>query len=309
MVKFMLKAAALLALFSGASALKKNRMANGLNVVSGEADELARFKNKLDKKLEQIERSNVPTPRDLHDAADKISGKYASLKLMIQQQMVKDVIKAIHPLTLDGLPWNSSMGTPPLRGSYDSVTLSSDLEQLGLKKSTPDGKEILPHSHYCKYRTPSEVNGDKYSCCIGENTECYTTAGCFCDESCYTKYGDCCTDHFLTCYEHLKLCLIRVDTTGSNDVQEIANNGKIHKGQQDQYMQNQIADEEDLIMGRSAQLPGDEGPGPKATHVEPNACCLQSPFNTNEQNDKGQTKSCCKGVLTFDTCVDEDQEF
>lgn len=207
---------------------------------------------------------------------------------------------------MDGRPWNQTMKSPPLRGSYDSITLTSDLEQLGLKKSA-DGKEILPKSHYCKYRTPSEIDGDKYSCCVGENTECYTAAGCFCDESCYTKYGDCCTDHFLTCYEHLKLCLIRVDTA-NNDAETSASNHKVSQGQRDNYVkaQDQGAD---LIQGRSATFGGPDGPsGPKPQHIEPNACCLQAPFNTNEQNDVGDFKNCCRGVLTFDVCTDENEE-
>jgi hypothetical protein len=219
--------------------------------------------------------------------------------------MVKDVLGAIHPLTIDGRPWNSSLGVPPLRGSYASIALNSDLEQLGLKKAGDTGAEILPHSHYCKYRTPTEVDGDRYSCCIGENTECYTTAGCFCDESCYTKYGDCCTDHFLTCYEHLKLCLIKVDTTGAS-TDDAATAGKVSPNRKSDYMESQMSEDDGgMIQGRSALLDGDT---PSPAHVEPNACCLQVPFHTNEQNENGQTRTCCKGVLTYSVCHDEEQE-
>jgi len=285
--------------------LRLNRMQNGLDVISGGESEIENLRRNLDREVSNIEKHSKNNI-NLANAGDKISQKYSSLKLMIQQQMVKDVIRAIHPLTMDGRPWNMTMNSPPLRGSYDSITLTSDLEQLGLKKSA-DGKEILPKSHYCKYRTPSEVDGDKYSCCVGENTECYTSAGCFCDESCYTKYGDCCTDHFLTCYEHLKLCLIRVDTANS-DAETAAGQGKVSQGQRDKYVKAQ--EDGGLIAGRSAVFPGGpDGPqGPKPQHIEPNACCLQAPYNTNEQNEVGDFKNCCRGVLTYDVCTDENEE-
>jgi hypothetical protein len=60
-----------------------------------------------------------------------------------------------------------------------------------------------------------------------------------------------------------------------------------------------------MIQGRSALLDGDT---PSPAHVEPNACCLQVPFHTNEQNENGQTRTCCKGVLTYSVCHDEEQE-
>lgn len=285
--------------------LRMHRQQNGLDVISGEESEIENLRRNLDREVNTIQKSKN-TNVNLNNAGDKISQKYSSLKLMIQQQMVKDVIRAIHPLTMDGRPWNVTMHSPPLRGSYDSITLTSDLEQLGLKKSS-DGKEILPKSHYCKYRTPSEVDGDKYSCCVGENTECYTSAGCFCDESCYTKYGDCCTDHFLTCYEHLKLCLIRVDTA-NNDAETAASQNKVSQGQREKYVKAQDSGA-DLIQGRSATFGGPDGPqGPKPQHIEPNACCLQAPFNTNEQNEVGDFKNCCRGLLTYDVCTDENEE-
>lgn len=285
-----------------------NRMHNGLDVISGGVEEIEELRHNLDSEVNKIQNSNRNRQSlNLANAGDKISQKYSSLKLMIQQQMVKDVIRAIHPLTMDGRPWNMTMKSPPLRGSYDSVTLTSDLEQLGLKKSS-DGKEILPKSHYCKYRTPSEIDGDKYSCCVGENTECYTAAGCFCDESCYTKYGDCCTDHFLTCYEHLKLCLIRVDTA-NNDAETSASQNKVSQGQREKYAKVQDDPLGGLdIAARSGLLDPNAPQGPKPQHVEPNACCLQAPYNTNEQNDFGNFKNCCRGVLTFDICKDESEE-
>jgi len=307
MVKFVLLSACIALLSTSTQAkLKKNRLASGLSVVSGENEEIERFRNKLDKKLSDIERKHPEPLESLDGAANKISEKYSSLKLMIQKQMVKDVLGGIHPLTIDGRPWNSSLGVPPLRGSYASIALNSDLEQLGLKKAGDNGgAEILPHSHYCKYRTPTEVDGDRYSCCIGENTECYTTAGCFCDESCYTKYGDCCTDHFLTCYEHLKLCLIKVDTTGASS-EDAAASGKVGSKRKSDYMNSQLMEEDaGMIQGRSALLDGDS---PSPAHVEPNACCLQVPFHTNEQNEQGQTRTCCKGVLTYSVCHEEEQE-
>jgi hypothetical protein len=60
-------------------------------------------------------------------------------------------------------------------------------------------------------------------------------------------------------------------------------------------------------MARAAVLGDSDTPSP--AHVEPNACCLQVPFHTNEQNDNGQTRTCCKGVLTYNVCDDgEEQE-
>ena len=121
-----------------ASAKKKNglrmhRQQNGLDVISGEESEIENLRRNLDREVKTIQKSKN-TNVNLNNAGDKISQKYSSLKLMIQQQMVKDVIRAIHPLTMDGRPWNVTMHSPPLRGSYDSITLTSDLEQLGLKK-------------------------------------------------------------------------------------------------------------------------------------------------------------------------------
>ena len=111
-----------------------NRLHNGLDVISGEESEIESLRNNLDREVSKIQNSKSNNNINLGNAGDKISAKYSSLKLMIQQQMVKDVIRAIHPLTMDGRPWNQTMNSPPLRGSYDSITLTSDLEQLGLKK-------------------------------------------------------------------------------------------------------------------------------------------------------------------------------
>lgn len=275
------------------AALQSLKSQNGYSVVSGEEGEIQQLKATVDRKLKNINRRKQKQPTD----TEAILNKYSSIKLMIQRQMVKDVIQEIQPLTLDGKPWNASMGMPPLRGSYDSLTLTHDLESLGLKKDAKvDGQHILPQSHYCKHRTPSEKNGDTMSCCVGENTECYTTAGCFCDESCYTKYGDCCTDHFLTCYEHLKLCLIKVDTSGESE----AKGRKVSKNSQDNYMASQNTD----ILARAAILDN----GMKPQHVEPDACCLQVPYNSQDTDGNGNAKNCCRGVLTHDTCSDYDDE-
>ena len=62
----------------------------------------------------------------------------------------------------------------------------------------------LPKEHYCQFRAEEQ-------CCDREDQNCYTVAGCFCDEACFTTYGDCCQDHFVSCYDKLGLCLEDVD--------------------------------------------------------------------------------------------------
>lgn len=276
--------------------LKKNVLRNGMQVVSGEDREIEEFRSDLDRRLGDIDRMHP----DHDESVDEINNKYSNLKQMIQKQMVNDVMRNIHPLTMGGQPWNMTVGMPPLRGSYNSIQLSTELEQLGLKKSS-DGKEILPKSHYCKYRAPSEVDNDRYSCCVGENTECYTTAGCFCDESCYTKYGDCCTDHFLTCYQHLKLCLIKVDNSGATST-EATKEGRVTPKTVENYekAQTELPATLDGWANRGADLGRKASPRPE--HLEPNACCLQVPYHTGEENGAGQTRKCCSGVLTYNFC-------
>lgn len=282
--------------------LKKNMLRNGMRVVSGEEEEIEAFRNDLDRRLHDIDRMHP----DHDETVDQINNKYSNLKQMIQRQMVNDVMRNIHPLTMEGLPWNSTIGMPPLRGSYNSIQLSTELEQLGLKKSS-DGKEILPKSHYCKYRNPSEVDNDRYSCCVGENTECYTTAGCFCDESCYTKYGDCCTDHFLTCYQHLKLCLIKVDSSSGGTVTE-STPGRVTPKQVTNYEKAQT--QLPPTLGDANFLRSGQGrpSNPRPEHLEPNACCLQVPYHTGEENGSGQTRKCCNGVLTYNFCPSSEEE-
>jgi len=122
--------------------------------------------------------------------------------------------------------FNVELGEEPPRGAYDYEEMESQLVRTGLKKDAEDyGVLPLPKSHYCRYRVPTEENGDNDNCCEGENKQCFTEAGCFCDESCYTKYGDCCTDHFVKCYQKLKLCLISIDDEKS-EKEDKEGNGK-----------------------------------------------------------------------------------
>ena len=96
--------------------------------------------------------------------------------------------------------------------------------------------------------------------------------------------------------------------TANNDAETAASQHKISQGQKEKYVKTQETRGVD-IMGRSATFGGPDGPqGPKPQHIEPNACCLQAPYNTNEQNDVGDFKNCCRGVLTFDVCTDENEE-
>lgn len=197
--------------------------------------------------------------------------------------------------------FNMDMGEEPPRGAYDFQEMESQLVRTGLKKDAEDyGVLPLPKSHYCRYRVPTEKNGDTESCCEGENKQCFTEAGCFCDESCYTKYGDCCTDHFVKCYQKLKLCLISIDDEKAeaemNESPEDAKKHPAHVSQKksEDYMKALGPESfEDIIMARKFG-----GFLTKPTHLTPNDCCGQKPYNSADEKDN-KYPICCAGELSW----------
>jgi len=286
--------------------LTSHKTFNGMEIVSGSKGDIENFKNDLDREIEHIQEAGD----------DKIENRYNNLKQIIQKQMISEVVESIQPITIDGRPWNKTLGLPPLRGSYKSKTLAHDLKSLGYKKDADDGvKGVLPDDHYCKNR---QVGDGEIKCCKGENTECYTTAGCFCDESCYTKYGDCCTDHFETCYADLKLCLVSVDANASQNP-----NGSTTPEQHSNYIDAQESDQAQEASDNQLASQQAKNIMVRNFKIEPvqagsaNSCCLGVPYNSNEESydthELDLQKSCCNGVVTWadqGICPDErDDEF
>lgn len=163
--------------------------------------------------------------------------------------------------------WNSTMGVAPPRGWYRmrmEAVEGIDPNQI-IKKSGLEGRTSisfvwsLPEAHYCRYR-------ETETCCDREDQNCFTEAGCFCDEACFTTYGDCCQDHFVTCYDELSLCLHDADepeaksASSSNAYSDV--NREAKKKRERQTMENDFN-------------------GALATphFVEPNACCGQHKYN------------------------------
>jgi len=164
--------------------------------------------------------------------------------------------------------WNNTMGTAPPRGWYRmrmEAVEGIDPNQI-IKKSGLEGKTSvsfdfnLPDEHYCRYRKTE-------TCCDREDQNCFTEAGCFCDEACFTTYGDCCQDHFVSCYDKLGLCLQDADdapeakNAASNEYKEVNKDAK--KKREQKQMQNDVN-------GVSGTTP---------MFVEANACCGQHKYN------------------------------
>jgi len=141
--------------------------------------------------------------------------------------------------------WNNTMGTAPPRGWYRmrmEAVEGIDPNQI-IKKSGLEGKTSvsfdfnLPNEHYCRYRKTE-------TCCDREDQNCFTEAGCFCDEACFTTYGDCCQDHFVSCYDKLGLCLQDADdapeakNAASNEYKQVNKDAK--KKREQKQMQNDV---------------------------------------------------------------------
>lgn len=193
-------------------------------------------------------------------------------------------------------PWNVTHGAPP-RGWYKlrfQGEYGFDQNEL-IKKSGLEGRtatsfdfSVLGEEHYCRYRN---VNNEQ--CCDREDTNCYTTAGCFCDEACYTIYGDCCQDHYVTCYDDLKLCLKK--TEDQLDKPKKATNKYV------EAMENEKLDARAMRHDATKPVPG---------HVAPNACCGVSSFNDQQDcciNENGY-KSIKRGIAPCESAESEESE-
>jgi hypothetical protein len=173
------------------------------------------------------------------------------------------------------MSWNATMGPPP-RGWYKAEFYMEKQQNNNeiIKKSGDDGQtktsfdfDEYPKEHYCRFRI--DDSGENDECCSEEDQNCYTKAGCYCDTACFTIYGDCCTDHFVTCYDDLKLCLKKVkpsepqaDDAGLPDLP-----GR-HSGGSPRQRVNEM--QHDFV-------------APNPGHVEPNACCGQEEYNDSEK--------------------------
>lgn len=168
------------------------------------------------------------------------------------------------------MKWNETMGPPP-RGWYkaeffmDKKLSNNEI----IKKSGDDGQTKAnfdfakyPNEHYCRFR--NDDTGIDDECCTEEDQNCYTKAGCYCDTACFTIYGDCCTDHFVTCYDDLKLCLKKKSPDASDAKEDapvdLPGNHSSRKP----------------ILAR-ADLQNDFVANP--VHVDANACCGQEEYN------------------------------
>jgi len=165
--------------------------------------------------------------------------------------------------------WNNTMGTAPPRGWYrmrmeavEGIDPNQIIKKSGLEGKTSVSFEFnLPKEHYCQFRAEEQ-------CCDREDQNCYTVAGCFCDEACFTTYGDCCQDHFVSCYDKLGLCLEDVDekpeakSATSNGYKEI--NAQAKRDRQNKQILN------------------DATKFSKPSYLEPNACCGQHKYNNGE---------------------------
>lgn len=261
---------------------------HGMTLLRGSASELDQVRESINKLLEDAD-NKKRKKRGVND------GGFGSLSLkeLITHQIAMK-IDAQYSISFD-----HEMG--PQRGAYKSKAVDDQLIRTGLKKDAEEyGILPLPQSHYCRYRIPTEIGGDNDNCCQGENKQCFTEAGCFCDESCYTKYGDCCTDHFVKCYQKLKLCLISIDDEKadkqSDEDEDQYNSHKNHAIGQKQYGEYAAQNELEAVMQARAFGGFLEH---RPTHLAPDDCCAQKPYNSDDTNEVGHHPLCCDGMLHF----------
>lgn len=173
------------------------------------------------------------------------------------------------------MSWNATMGPPP-RGWYKAEFFMDNQQSNNevIKKSGDDGQTIssfnfdeYPKEHYCRYRNDDDGANDE--CCDSEDQNCYTKAGCYCDTACFTIYGDCCTDHFVTCYDDLRLCLKKVKPELSADATDAVDLPGRHS--------------KPSIKERVNEMQHDFTGAPNPEHVEPDACCGQEEFNASDK--------------------------
>lgn len=265
---------------------------HGITLLRGTSSELDEVKADIHKLLQDVENSS--SDRKKRSVSDNQPNPGSmSLRELITHQIAMKIHAdfAVH--------FDSEYGVP--RGAYLSKQVDDQLIRTGLKKDADEyGILPLPKSHYCRYRIPTEVDGDTEPCCEGENKQCYTDAGCFCDESCYTKYGDCCTDHFVKCYQRLKLCLISIDDEKAEAQAQTDEDAYNNQGNHviSQKGNNEYAAYSDLENAIQARAFGGFLE-PRPTHLVPNECCGQKPYHTDEMNDRGEYPICCLGMLHY----------
>lgn len=165
--------------------------------------------------------------------------------------------------------WNYTMGPPPRRWykakfglEYSPETNDNIIKKSGENGETTEDFDFgaLTKDHYCRYREAgTEREGQ---CCTEEDDHCYTKAGCYCDVACFTVYGDCCTDHFVTCYEDLNLCLKKITNKAETELAQALEGENAKK-------------EKQRPLGRMGGMQLDVQTG----HVVPNACCGQKEYN------------------------------
>jgi len=258
---------------------------HGMTLLKGSSEELDQVKASINEIMDDAK--NRRSKRGLGDSF--------GIKELIIRQIASQLDRRF------AVNFNWEAGESPARGAYNYAEMESQLVSTGLKKDADDyGVLPLPRSHYCRYRVPTEVGKDTDNCCEGENKQCYTEAGCFCDESCYTKYGDCCTDHFVKCYQKLKLCLISIDDEKAekekNESAEQYNSQKNHISQKqaNEYARSFGEQFEDVMQAKRMG-----GFFSQPDHLTPNECCAQKPYNSQDQDKDGNFPFCCAGELTW----------
>lgn len=260
---------------------------HGVTLLRGTTDELQDVRDSISKLLEEKDQVNNRKKRDVESGMGSLS-----LKELITHQIAMKIDNEF------AVNFDDVRG--PMRGAYQSELVDQSLIRTGLKKDAEEyGILPLPKSHYCRYRIPTELNGDTTNCCKGENKQCYTEAGCFCDESCYTKYGDCCTDHFVKCYQFLKLCLISVDDAAAqkqdDQNEDDYNNNSNHKiSSKNQEKYAAINGLEELLTMRAF---GKTFLTHKPTQLTPDQCCGQKPYNSGDEDDQQRNPLCCEQNL------------
>lgn len=273
----------LVALSSVNAEIEKEVTEFGITLLKGNQQELDTIKNDIEELAHQLDSSSRK-----RRSPNPFSGAFRSF---IVQQIAENIDKEFKVL------FDSDVG--PMRGAYDMAAVDSKLYSTGLKKDSEEYGDLpLPRSHYCRYREPTDEEGEEASqCCEGENKKCYTDAGCFCDVSCYTKYGDCCTDHFVKCYQKLKLCLITIDDEGAAKEQEMGSKKQnfVGKDKHQEYADHQSF--ENAMIGARSMKPFLVHMSPD--QVKPNDCCGQKPYH-NEDIKDGKHPLCCNGVLSWD---------
>lgn len=291
--------------------LPSNNLAGALLVLSQSQQISARIITEVtDHGITLLKGSDIEldaVKQSINEIMDDASRNREKRGLMSNSVNIKELIMQQIAAQLDqrfAVAFDFEAGEEPQRGAYHYAEMESQLYSTGLKKDADDyGVLPLPKSHYCRYRKPTEVDGDNDNCCEGENKQCYTEAGCFCDESCYTKYGDCCTDHFVKCYQKLKLCLISIDDEKSEKEDKEGNGKKNFITEKNSNEYARVFSDEEKFQARMTQRSMFLT---KPDHITPNECCGQKPYNSADERVDQRTgfstyPMCCSGELEWAT--------